>query len=129
MQVVINMPKEELDKLKRFGPSAINIIDLCGAVVGGIPLPEHHGRLIDADEYIEQNKVSRWLGQNVVDEYLGEISVDAFNENTPTILPATKEKKCAMCANAGEDAYACYECEDRSNFEPKQTATEEGDVE
>ena len=85
MQLVINVPDYYMRFIDDSNPTLSEYW-----ILSGKPLPEH-GRLIDADKYIEENKVSRWVGKDIVDEYLGEISVDAFNESTPTIIPSTKE--------------------------------------
>lgn len=89
MEIVIKMPEEELNKLKRFGINAINIIDLCGAVVGGTPLPERHGDLKDIGNM-------ELLNVQVHDDYSKgwhnaiEYCVRQLRERT-TIIPATKE--------------------------------------
>jgi hypothetical protein len=49
------------------------------AIMKGTPLPEHHGRLIDADAYISNHSSFGWLN---------DIEVDDFNEITPTIIEA-----------------------------------------
>ena len=56
------------------------------AVKNGIPLPKHHGRLIDADE-LKQYKypIDSWLCV-----YEDVVNVDDI-DNAPTILEATKE--------------------------------------
>jgi len=92
MQIVIEISEKQFQDIKQLSDYGYNSMfsGLVEAIANGTSLPEHHGRLIDADAYIEENKVSRWLGPDVIDEYLGEISVDTFNEDTPTIIPATK---------------------------------------
>ena len=92
MQIVINMSKENLDKLKRFGPNAINIIDLCGAVVGGTPLPEQHSDLIERSSLDVDNLDCAYDSNFELDfGRLYTLDVVKMIENAPTIIPATKE--------------------------------------
>ena len=55
-------------------------IEQKSALQNSIPLPKH-GRLIDADAYIDKYEECGWLD---------DISVDEFNKITPTIIPATE---------------------------------------
>jgi len=84
MQIVINIDDKMLETLKRFGPNAINTIDLCAAVVGGTPLPEHHGRLIDAYDACGNDYH--------IECVCCPIAEDCEICAAPTIIPATKEK-------------------------------------
>lgn len=54
-------------------------------------LPEHHGRLVDADALIEQHKPS--IFTTVTDFTEGQRSVVANIKNAPTIVPATERIK------------------------------------
>lgn len=47
----------------------------------GTPLPKGHGRLIDADAYIDKTAECGWLD---------DIPIDEFNRITPTIIEADK---------------------------------------
>ena len=49
MKVIIDIPKEEYELIRHGNKSYITELTLLNAVVDGTPLPEHHGRLIDAD--------------------------------------------------------------------------------
>lgn len=51
MQIVIDIPKSVIEHLKdgSFGARIDDRATLIDAVMSGTPLPEHHGRLIDAD--------------------------------------------------------------------------------
>ena len=92
IELVIKIPEGVMEYIKNNDCLAVSYIDeVAKAIKNGTPLPEHHGRLIDADKYIENKHKTEWLGDDVKDEYLEEISVDTFNESTPTIIPATKE--------------------------------------
>lgn len=54
---------------------------LMEAIKNGTPLPKGHGRLIDADAYIDKHEECGWLD---------DISVDEFNKITPTIIDGIK---------------------------------------
>jgi len=120
MQIVIEIPKYIVDMCKASGCVIDADTEKVGkAIATGSPLPEHHGRLIDADKYIENMHKTEWLGDDVKDEYLEEISVDTFNEITPTIIPATaKTLFDKMEEEFGKDWDV-----------PKQTVTKEGEQE
>lgn len=48
MKIVIEIPKEYYEALKEMSDETLSIIDRA-IIKYGTPLPEHHGRLIDAD--------------------------------------------------------------------------------
>ena len=50
---------------------------MLNAIKHGVPIPKGHGRLIDADAYIFRHSVCGWLE---------DLSVDEFNNITPTII-------------------------------------------
>ena len=81
MQIVIEIPKSWLVDMTR--EEFIKVDALCQRILDGTPLPEHHGRLIDADaikkKYFKSDRV-----------YLGDDVVQILNI-APTIIPATKE--------------------------------------
>ena len=88
MQIVIEIPDRVHYGIEKGitvnGSSASQIV--LDAIKTGTPLPEHYGRLIDADAYINKHAECGWLD---------DITVDEFNEITPTIIPATKgEERC-----------------------------------
>lgn len=76
MQVVINISKKKYNEIKEwhiitYGDSFVR--DLIRRIKNGTPLPEHHGRLIDADA----------IQKHQVDTYGQELTIiDA----APTIL-------------------------------------------
>lgn len=86
MQIVINIPHNLYETtMKDYALSKLGEHVLYKAVQHGTPLPENHGRLIDADELkkiIKKNDVLTMTGFNV---RFCDIN------NTPTIIPATKE--------------------------------------
>lgn len=53
-------------------------------IANGTELPKGHGRLIDADDYIDKHEEFGWLD---------DIAVNEFNAITPTIVEADKENK------------------------------------
>lgn len=55
MQIVIEISEEDYKLIKSYGKNSTNYrisLNLYDAVKNGTPLPEHHGRLIDADKLI-----------------------------------------------------------------------------
>lgn len=85
MQIVININENEYLSIKEY-PNNITsypvTIHLYDAVRNGTPLPKGHGRLIDADAYIEKYECCG---------YLEDIEIDYFNEVVPTIIESDKE--------------------------------------
>lgn len=80
MKVVIDIPEDFYTVCKEW------VVDECAnieqaIIAEGTPLPKGHGRLIDADAYIEKTGECDWLD---------DISVDEFNKITPTIIEADK---------------------------------------
>ena len=69
------------------------LFDALKAIENGTPLPEGHGRLIDADEAI---KTLKSLGNRNYRKEKGTIQeaekMLSFDEYTPTIIEADKEK-------------------------------------
>lgn len=54
MQIVIDIPEDAFEAIKKNGWSYYDIRE---SVKNGTPLPEHHGRLIDADALIQELSV------------------------------------------------------------------------
>ena len=86
MQIVIDINENEYLGIKEY-PNNITsypvTIHLYDAVRNGKLLPKGHGRLIDADAYIDKYEECGWLDDIIVDE---------FNAITPTIIEADKER-------------------------------------
>ena len=86
MELIIKIP-DHLYKLLKDFPSDSNesTIEnvLMKAVEHGTPLPKGHGRLIDADAYINKHEECGWLD---------DITVEEFNAITPTIIEADEEQ-------------------------------------
>ena len=50
MKIVIKISDHILKKVKEHYVNPYEVDEICEAILSGTPLPEHHGRLIDADE-------------------------------------------------------------------------------
>ena len=57
------------------------VLDILDGVINGTLLPKGHGRLIDADRFLETNDC---FG------YIEDMEVEYFNKVTPTIIEADK---------------------------------------
>ncbi len=63
MQIVIKISENAYDYIRDCdSENYIVTTELYNAVYNGVPLPENHGRLIDADEL-------EWMVPNIEDEY------------------------------------------------------------
>ena len=139
MQIVIDIPEVDFDRLKKrieFAPLDATYYEI--AIANGTPLPEHHGRLIDADA-IEQEMI---IAEDTAhcDYYMADV-IDRAKEyiiDAETIIPATKEEKpternCETCNHSRDnhinDTETCHLCMWKNQYEPKQIATKEGDGE
>ena len=78
MKIVIDIPDYNLNNIQN---GSITCGQILKAVKNGIPLPKGHGRLIDADAYIDKTAECGWLD---------DIPVDEFNRITPTIPNSAK---------------------------------------
>lgn len=86
MKIVIDLPEEIMEHMKDNGCLSVVYYndDIAKAIINGTPLPKGHGRLIDADAYIDKTAECDWLD---------DIPVDEFNRITPTIIEADKGAK------------------------------------
>lgn len=65
MQIVIDISEEEYEKNKK---NRCDYHTLCMAIKKGTPLPEYHGRLIDADA-IQKHQVDTYgQGLRIIDD-------------------------------------------------------------
>lgn len=78
MKIVIDIPDYNLESVQN---GSIACGQILKAVKNGTPLPKGHGRLIDADAYIDKTAECGWLD---------DIPIDEFNRITPTIIEADK---------------------------------------
>ena len=88
MQLVIEISREQYECVRLTGHIG-NTTAVSNAILNGTPLPEHHGRLIDVDELLDdigledndENRVCN-TGEIITLEDIDRISI---------IIPATKE--------------------------------------
>lgn len=90
MQMVIEIPEEEYELVRHGNKSYTTELELMNAVANGIPLPEHHGDLVDRDT-IEVLRIG-----NIKREYdkgfdAGVTCMVNRILDAPTILEADKE--------------------------------------
>lgn len=119
-QVVINVPDEWLEGTQP------NLYDVMGAVMNGVVLPEHHGRLGDLDALYKEMENGIKAG-NFVEGYedYGHINnVDDCLEAVKyaeTIIPATD--RTATWKRVGSDVHGLidmYECSNCGAHPPKK---------
>ena len=104
MKLLIDIPEETK---KAFDCAESNDLKGCyydhGGVIGnaiknGIPLPEHHGRMIDAEVACP----------NHTECVMCPVAIECPICAAPTVIPATKEeKKCETCAHKDDD-FDCH---------------------
>ena len=96
IELVIKVPEHCLEELKRIELNESNegvVFHTIKCILNGTPIPKGHGRLIDADKFIENVQEDRkhscyvksWTADDVLD-YLNPQSTLA-----PTIIEADKE--------------------------------------
>ena len=85
MEIVIDIPEEEYELVRHGNKSYRTELELMNAVAEGKPLPEHHGRLIDADTLEE--KVEKHREMLKISEYDRELVLHYTDiEMAPTII-------------------------------------------
>lgn len=80
MQIVIDLPKEQYDLVKKESKNSTTELCLMNAVADGTPLPEHHGKIGDID------KLQAVFNKNVV----GADAFDDLFDAAEAIVPATE---------------------------------------
>ena len=88
MKLVIEIPDEVYSHAKDIENRLLTPNEesvLRDSVVNGIPLPKHHGRLIDADW------VKNTLDIYILNEYNGQFIRRSDIDSIPTIIEADKE--------------------------------------
>lgn len=98
MQFVIDIPEGVDVIVERNKPNEVISEILWQAVKNGTPLPERHGRLIDADELKKNNE--EYIIQYPADteEDIRNMMVEWINEditNAPTIIESYPKTECA----------------------------------
>lgn len=87
MQIVIDMPQKVYKAICDKNALGCDISDIKNIIRNGTPLPKGHGRLIDADEVID-NLFNSSLYD---DDYYYSIAWHKVKD-TPTIIEADKEE-------------------------------------
>ena len=89
MQIVIDIPKHIYEHIKEVYEHSHTVEATYSYIYNGTPLPAHHGRLIDADEYKEHLYACETNGRPLhimeLEERLATI------DNVPTIIEADSE--------------------------------------
>ncbi len=87
MKIVIDISEEEYELVRHGNKSYTTELELMNAVANGIPLPEHHGRLIDADALYDSAKLCHAEEDGTACVEWREIN------DAETIIEADKESK------------------------------------
>ena len=128
MQIVIELSDETYKDIKEEngiyginnGLNARITGKVVGAIQSGTPLSKGHGRLIDADAYIDKHEECGWLD---------DIAVNEFNTITPTIIEADKTRDCNSCAHSDQGRCAgtevCHECMWSNKFVEADTGSKD----
>lgn len=86
MEIVITLPDGYAEILPNVQNGSVASKIILEAVKGGIVLPKHHGRLIDADKF------NQTINNADYDTYNDYSNTFDWIENAPTIIKAEKEK-------------------------------------
>ena len=92
MQLVIEISREQYECVRLTGHIG-NTTAVSNAILNGTPLPEHHGRLIDADALEQEMIIAEGKAEGGCDYYMTDV-IDRAKEyiiDAETIIPATKE--------------------------------------
>lgn len=92
MQLVIDIPKDAYDFIKRTGYHTQSLYE---AIKNGVPLPKGHGRIVDVIGKIDEDRIDKdnpIIYLTINGEYTEAVSLDYIN-NLPTIIEADKEGK------------------------------------
>ena len=88
MEIVIKLPDidiiENIIRVANWEDGSLFDMTLRSAMKDATILPKGHGRLIDADAYIDKHEECGWLD---------DIAVNEFNTIAPTIIEADKESE------------------------------------
>ncbi len=94
MKLIIDIPEDMYNDANIL--IVKNLPELKKAIANGKPLPKGHGRLIDADKFIENYEESAQFTMTLLPQYANEIKertdeICTDIENAPTIIEADKE--------------------------------------
>ena len=81
MKIVIDIPEEEYELVRHENKSYMTELVLMNAVAKGIPLPEHHGDLIERNELLDYS----YEIDSMYCMYDEVVNVDDI-KNAPTII-------------------------------------------
>jgi len=56
VEILIKIPEGLKDVFENRNVTALDVEEMRNAIKNGTPLPEHHGRLIDADELLDKKQ-------------------------------------------------------------------------
>lgn len=90
MKIIIDIPDAQYDNLVKIviaGEEPLGCFER--VIMRGIPLPKHHGRLIDADE-LKTYADSRW-SESASDGYEYYVEVSDI-DNAPTIIEGSESE-------------------------------------
>ena len=125
MQIVIDIPEEDFDRLKKrikFAP--LDATHYETAIANGTPLPEHHSDLIERDAVCisECNLTIKDCAQRCTFSLpCKEMTlVRAAVNNTPTIIPAMKEGEDYTTMVMSQGKWRCTQCNEL-HFNTKTT--------
>lgn len=86
VELVIKIPKELYETYKgrppMLGDAGMDMI--AQSIANGIPLPEHHGRLIDADDLREDFKTSKKIS------FVERMDISCIVDHAPTIIEGSE---------------------------------------
>ena len=96
MQIVIEIPNDKIPDRQALLDISLHFIDgeVCEASgYGFCTLPEHHGRLIDADALEQEMIIAEGKAEGGCDYYMEDVigSAKEYIIDAETIIPATKE--------------------------------------
>jgi len=83
IELIVKIPEEKYKWVKENNPKA-DKNSFIGIIVHGTPLPKGHGRLIDADRFINDFACCG---------YIEDMDVDYFRTVVPTVIEADKESE------------------------------------
>ena len=95
MQIVIDIPQGLKKDFETEQWTALSCMEMKEALMNGIPLPKHHGRLIDISK-IEEDRIEKdnpIIYLTIDGNYTEAISLDYLN-NLPTVIEAEEVEEC-----------------------------------
>lgn len=108
--VIIELPVELINRLYHGGEKSIHDYStIMKAIMNGIPLPEGHGRLIDADMFLSRN--AYFADKDFIDSKYGDTLKDLI-DNSPTIIEADMELKDTCIENGDLEVIGAIEVYD-----------------